>query len=98
MTDRRIGHQPFDVALSDCREGAERHRGDRNEHNDLLPFVGDARKCHDRRSREDGDASDLGRSSKESGDRRRRTLIDVGRPHVERHRGNLEAEADKQEH
>ena len=47
---------------------------------------------------EDGDAGDLGRGGKERRDRRRRALVDVGRPHVERHRGNLEAEADEQKH
>ena len=43
-------------------------------------------------------AADLGRGGKERGHRRRRALVDVGRPHVERHRRNLEAEADEQEH
>ena len=44
------------------------------------------------------DAGDLGRGGEERGDRRRRALVDVGRPHVERHRRNLEAEAGEQEH
>ena len=39
VADRGIGHQPLDVALADGGEGAERHRGDRDEHHDLLPFV-----------------------------------------------------------
>ena len=38
MADRRIGHQPLDVALADGGEGAERHRGDGDEHHDLLPL------------------------------------------------------------
>ena len=33
----------------------------------------------------------------ERGHRRRRALVDVGRPHVERHGGHLEAEADQQQ-
>ena len=50
------------------------------------------------RAHEDGDAGDLGRGGEEGRHRRRRALVDVGRPHVERHRRNLEAEADEQEH
>ena len=38
VADRRIGHQPLDVALADGGEGAEHHRGDRDEHDDLLPL------------------------------------------------------------
>jgi hypothetical protein len=37
MGNRGIGHQPLDVLLADCREGAQHHRGDRDEHHDLLP-------------------------------------------------------------
>ena len=39
----------------------------------------------------------LGRGGEEGGDRRRRALVDVGRPHVERHGGDLEGEAGQQE-
>ena len=38
MADRGIGHQPLDVGLPDRREGAERHRGDRDEDDDLPPL------------------------------------------------------------
>ena len=65
---------------------------------DLLPFVGDARERRHGGAHEDGDAGDLGRRGEERGHRRRRALVDVRRPHVERHRRNLEAEADEQEH
>ena len=40
---------------------------------------------------------DLGGGGEEGGDRRRRALVDVGRPHVERHRGDLEGEAGEHE-
>ena len=43
-------------------------------------------------------AAIFGRGGEERGDRRRRALVDVGRPHVERHRRDLEAEAGEQEH
>ncbi len=38
VADRRVGHQPLDVALADGGEGAEQHRGDGEEHDDLLPL------------------------------------------------------------
>ena len=41
---------------------------------------------------------DLGRGGEERRHRRRRALVDVRRPHVERHRRDLEAEAGEQEH
>ena len=40
---------------------------------------------------------ELRRRGEEGGDRRRRALVDVGRPHVERHRGDLEGEAGEHE-
>ena len=73
------------------------HRGDRDEDHDLLPLRGDAGKGHDRGAHEHGDARDLGRGGKERRDRRRRAFIDVRRPHMERHRRDLEAEAGEQE-
>ena len=60
--------------------------------------VGDAGKGHDRDAHEHGDAGDLRRGGEERRHRRRRALIDVGRPHMERHRGDLEAEAGEQKH
>ena len=40
----------------------------------------------------------LGPDAQERGDRRRRTLVRVGRPRVERHGADLEREADDDEH
>ena len=85
------------LRLADRREGAEHHRGDRDEDDDLLP-VG-----RDRLEGADGDAHEqrhrrhLGRGGEEGGDRRRRAFIDVGRPHVERHGRDLEGKAGKHE-
>ena len=47
---------------------------------------------------EDRHRGDLGGGGEERRHRRRRALVDVRRPHVERHRRNLEAEAREQEH
>ena len=43
-------------------------------------------------------AATLGAEAKKCGDRRRRTLVDVRRPHVEGHGRDLEGDADEQEH
>ena len=64
----------------------------------LLPFRRDAGKRHHRGPHEHGDAGDLGRGGKQRGDRCRRALIDIGRPHMERHCRNLEAEAREKKH
>ena len=72
------------------------HRGDGDEDDDLLPLRGDAGKRHDGDAHEQGHAGDLRRGGEERRDRRRRALIDVRRPHVERHGGDLEAEAGEQ--
>ncbi len=41
MADAGIGHQALDVGLADGGEGAEQHRGDGDEDDDLLPLAGD---------------------------------------------------------
>ena len=47
---------------------------------------------------EHGHRGDLRRGGEERRHRRRRALVDVRRPHVERHGRDLEAEAGEQEH
>ena len=98
MADGGIGHQPLDVALADGRERAEQHRGDGDEGDDFLPLRGNAGKGHDGNAHEHGDAGDLRRGGEERRHRRGRAFIDVRRPHMERHGGNLEAEAGEQKH
>ena len=86
------------LRLADGGEGAERHRGDRDEHHDLLPLQRDAGERGDGGAHEDRHGGDLRRGGEERRHRRRRALVDVRRPHVERHRRDLEAEAGEQEH
>ena len=38
MADGAVGHQPLDVVLIDGGEGAQHHRGDGDEPDDLAPF------------------------------------------------------------
>jgi len=42
-------------------------------------------------------AAAFGAAAKKGCDRRRRALVDVGRPHVERHGRDLEGDTDQQE-
>ena len=98
MADAAIGQEAFDVALADRGERTEQHRGDRDEHHDLLPL---ARPLPERLV-EDADGErhgrDLGGGGEEGGDRGGSALVDVGRPHVEGHGGELEGEACGDEH
>ncbi len=98
MADRAVGHQPLDVALVDRGEGAEQHRQDGDEPDDLPPFRGEAAERLDEKADEERDRGDLRRHREERRDRRRRPLVDVGRPHMERHGRDLEGEPDRDEH
>ena len=91
MRDGRVREHPLHVALRDRGEVADRERGDR-EHRDgdrpdlgLLGERGDEDPVHER------EPGDLRRRRHERGHRRGRALVDVGRPHVERRRRDLEA-------
>ena len=97
MADRGIGHQPLDVGLADGGEGAERHRGDGDEDDDLLPLRQDGGEGDDDGPHQHAHRRHLGRRGEEGRHRRRRALIDVRRPHVERHGRDLEGEAGDQE-
>ena len=98
VADRRIGHQPLEVALADGGEGAKHHRGDRDEGEDLAPVVGNAGKGGDHDPNEDRHRRNLGRGGEESRHRGRRAFVDVGRPHMKRHDGDLESQPDQNEH
>ncbi len=97
VADGGIGHQPLDVGLADGGEGAEHHRGNGDEGDDLLPVVDDAREGTGEHPDEQRHRGDLGRGGKEGGDRGWRAFVDVGRPHVERHGRDLEGQPSDQE-
>ena len=97
MADRGIGHQPLDVRLADRGEGAEHHRGDRDEDDDLLPVERDRLEGADGDAHEQRHRRHLRRGGEEGRHRRRRAFVDVGRPHVERHGRDLEGEAGQHE-
>ena len=58
---------------------------------------GEAAERLDHDAHEQHDGRGLGRDREERGDRRRRALVDVGRPHVERHRRTFEGEPHRDE-
>ena len=95
MADRAVGHQPLDVLLRDRGDRAEHHRGDRQKHDDLAPFDQQAAERLDHEAHEQRERRDLRRDREERGDRGRRALVDIGGPHMERHRRYLEGEADR---
>ena len=98
VADGRVGHQPLDVGLADGGEGAEAHRGDGEATPPAATAAPMPAKAPSVTRISSAMAASLGRGGEEGGDRRRRALVDVGRPHVERHGGDLEGEADQQEH
>ena len=93
MGDGRVGEQPFHVALHERGEIADRERRT-GEHGDrdppLVLLAGERRRQHAQR---DDERRCLRRRRHERGHRGRRALVDVRRPHVERRRRGLEAEA-----
>jgi hypothetical protein len=64
-------------------KAAQQHRTDRNRHHDLAPVGGHILEWPDQHPREERDCGDLGCRREEGGDRRRRTFVNVWRPHVE---------------
>ncbi len=86
------------LRLVDGGDGAQDHRGDRDDDDDLLPLADERAEGTDQHAGEQRDRRDLGRRREEGGDRRRRAFIDVRRPHVERHGGDLEGQAGAEEH
>ena len=95
--DRGIGQKALDVGLADGREGAKRHGGNRQEDDDLAPGRMNGAEGDHHGAGEQRHGGDLGGRCEEGRHRRGRTLIDVRRPHVEGHGGDLEGEAGDHE-
>ncbi len=96
--DAGIGHQALDVELADGGEGAERHRGQGEDDDHLLPLHGPGTERPHQHPQHQPDRGDLGCARHERGHRRGGTFIDIGRPHVERHGRHLEGQARDHEH
>ena len=65
-------------------------------HSTIGPLRADGAEVDQENPQETGKSGELDAYRHEGGDRSWRALIGVGRPHVERDRGDLEAEADEQ--
>ena len=97
MRDRRVRQHPLHVGLGEPEDRADRHRDDR-DHPDHRPPVppgggeGDVEHPQDRAERRH-----LRAGRHQRGHRRRRALVDVRRPGVERRRAGLEQQPDQQQ-
>ena len=97
VVDRRVGQHPLDVPLDHGQPGADQQGDDGQHVDDRLPVGPQHPERGDEDPQQGGEAAHLGHRGHEPGHRRRRALVDVGRPHVERHGGHLEGEADQQQ-
>ncbi len=94
MGDRGVGQQALDVVLQQGEQVAGDHRGGGDDGEDE-PHRVVRREAHVAEvAQQQGEHGALGDGGHEGRHRRRRALVDVGRPHVERHDAELEADAD----
>ena len=98
MADGAVGHQPLDVLLADGGEGAEPHGSHRDEDYDLVPLAASSWEGAEEDPEQQRHGGDLGRCGEECGDRSRRALVDIRRPHVEGHRRDFEGQCRGDEH
>ena len=97
MRDRGVGEHPLEVGLGEPQDGADDHGDDRDPVDQRPPgplggAEGDVEQPQDRPER-----GDLRAGGHEGGDRRRRPLVDVRRPGVERRDAGLEQQADDEQ-
>ena len=98
LGDARIGEHPLHGPLRDGDDVPDRLRRDREDREGGDPVDLDVQQA-DQEDAEQGDDPDvLGGRGQENADRRRRALIHIGRPHVERHDRDLEPETRDQQH
>ena len=97
VRDRRVGEHPLDIGLHQRGQVARRHRQHRHHPQHHRPVRAERPQVDHEDAQEAGKRRDLHAHRHESRDRRRRALVGVGRPHMEGHGGDLEAEADQQQ-
>ncbi len=90
--DRGIGQQALQVALRQRGKVRAGHGGDRNEHQERN-VSGAQREHHHEQAQQHRPACGLDRDRHESGDAGGRAFVGIGRPLVERNRGNFEQQA-----
>ena len=95
VRDARVREHALDVALHERNDVAQRHGRHREHYHDVDPLCARRHESHVEQAQERGERRRLHRTRHVAGHRRRRALIHVGYPHVERHRADLEDEADQ---
>ncbi len=98
MTDRRIREHTLDAVLRDRGEVAEDHRERGDDRQDVLPVETKVRHADVEDPREDREGRGFRCRGEKRRDRSRRAFVNVRSPHVERHRGDLEAESRAEQH
>ena len=98
MGDGRIGHQALDVFLANRGHSAKEHRDHRQRSQNLAPIVGHAAKGVMHNAGDQRHGGHLGGGCEEGRDRGRRTIVNIGCPHVEGRGRDLERHTSDQEH
>jgi hypothetical protein len=98
VRDRRVGEDALDVVLDERGERAVEHGRGREHREDRHPPGAQPRERDEVEAQQQRERGGLGRGGHERGDVRRRALVDVGRPEVERDERDLERDTDGDEH
>jgi hypothetical protein len=98
VRDGRIRQHALEAGLGDGDHIAERERQHREHRQDDLPVTLQHAQALDQQAQKQRHRGHLGRRAEIQRDRGGRALVDVRQPGVERHRAELEADADEDEH
>ena len=96
MSYAGVSHQSFQVPLGQCHQVAHQHGQGRQHYDDDLPLVPPISGRHEglrQQPQHQGKGRRLGRDSQVGRYRQGRAFVGIGRPHVEGHRRQLEAQA-----
>ena len=89
VRDRGVGQQPLDVGLGDGDDRPDDHGEDGDGPHDRPPVPGQPAEGHVEDSQQGPERGHQRARGHQRGDRRRRALVDVGLPALERHRADL---------
>ena len=97
LRDRRVGKHALEVGLCNGNQIAKDHRQHRQHQQHLLPVVGHTDQAAGQNPESDREGGELGARRNQEGGYGRGALIDIGHPHVKRHRTELEGQAGNDE-
>ena len=98
MRDRRVRQHALEVGLRQRDQVADHERGDREPGDQQAPVRVERADADFEQAVGHAERGQLRRRADEQRDRRRRALVDVRQPHVERRGAELERDADDHEH